>query len=426
MTPPSSKSISRWKAALVAAGSVLGLWILFSWLGFAAPQEPTFDELFMMPVVEELAERWPALSVFWDYEDTKGPTFLVPAAILFDAGIGLDGLRLINLCIAICSAGLLGMLVRQRWHSAALAGVLVAMLPYHTVLSHLFMSEPSFVFGSIILGILATTGPKGEPGVWRPLAFGLGLTILLHHRAHAVVPAMAATLVAFQRDGSPAWRYALAGFAAGIFRLPLYFEWGGLVSPEYASRYGLGFSPEAVVYLLGALAPLVWVGLPLGWSRQPRLMIWVGFLGVVLSAVAGPDLFSTDGGVRLDGTSPLRFQGLLAAAILKLPLGTQPFALHLAVAVGTMGLTGLYLQLPKSALSQYDEFPRYGWYLLTFGCLLYLATRGAVYDRYLLCFACGLPVLLIRHTPGWAVAAQGCFWMLLTLWSASNWLLPPS
>ena len=56
-----------------------------------------------------------------------------------------------------------------------------------------------------------------------------------------------------------------------------------------------------------------------------------------------------------------------------------------------------------------------------FWILLYIATRGAVYDRY--CFACGLPVLLVRHAPGWAVAAR-CFWLLLTLWSTSNWLLP--
>ena len=223
----------------------------------------------MLPVVEQLADLWPDPAVLWEFEDTKGPAFFVPAAILFNAGIGLEGLRLINLLVAICSAGLVGMLVTTRWHSAVLGGVLLTLLPYHTVLSHLFMSEPSFVLGSIILGLLATTGPKGEPGVWRPLAFGLVLTILLHHRAHAVVPAAAAVLVALQRDGSPAWRYGLAGFVAGLLRLPLYVEWGGLVSPEYANRYGLGFSPEAVVYLLGALAPMVWVGVPLDGSKNP-------------------------------------------------------------------------------------------------------------------------------------------------------------
>ena len=246
------------------------------------------------------------------------------------------------------------------------------------------MSEPSFVLGSIILGLLATTGPKGEPGVWRPLAFGLVLTILLHHRAHAAVPAAAAVLVALQRDGSPAWRYGLAGFVAGLLRLPLYVEWGGLVSPEYANRYGLGFSPEAVVYLLGALAPMVWVGVPLGMVKKPKLLAFMGVLAVAIALVAGPDLSSSDGGIRPDGTSPLRFQGLLATAVLKLPLGMQSFALPLAVAVGTMGLTGLYLQLPKPGRNENDGFPRYGWYLLAFGCLLYIATRGAVYDLSLI------------------------------------------
>jgi hypothetical protein len=117
---------------------------------------------------------------------------------------------------------------------------------------------------------------------------------------------------------------------------------------------------------------------------------------------------------------------LFAAALLKLPIGTQALALPLVVGVGAMGLTGLYLQLPKVGLDEQDGFSKYGWYLLAFGCLLYVATRGAVYDRYLLCFGCGLPILLVRHAPGWAVAVQGCFWMLLTLWSASNWLLPNS
>ncbi len=299
-----SKSIPSWLGGLVAAGSAFGLWMVVSWLGFTAPSTLTFDERFMLPVVEQLADRWPDPAVLWDFEDTKGPAFFVPAAVLFNAGVGLEGLRLINLLVAIGSAGLVGTLVTTRWHSAAMVGVLVTVLPYHTVLSHLFMSEPSFVLGSIILGLLATTGPKGEPGVWRPLTFGVVLTILLHHRAHAVVPAAAAVLVAFQRDGSPAWRYGLAALVAVILRLPLYVEWGGLVSPGYASRYGFGFSPEAMVYLLGALTPLVWVGVPLGWSRQPKPMLWVGLLAVLLAVVAGPDLFSTDGGLRPDGTPP--------------------------------------------------------------------------------------------------------------------------
>ena len=151
-------------------------------------------------------------------------------------------------------------------------------------------------------------------------------------------------------------------------------------------------------------------------------MAWVGIAAIIMVLVAGPDLSSPDGGVRPDGTFPLRFQGLFATAVMKLPLGVQSFVLPLAVAAGMMGLTGLYLQLPKLGLDEDDGFPRYGWYLLAFGCLLYAATRGAVYDRYLLCFGCGLPILLVRHTPGWAIGAQGSLWLLLTLWSANQWL----
>ena len=161
MTPRSPKPIPSWQGALAAAGSVFGLWMVLSCLGFAAPSDLTFDERFMLPVVEQLADLWPDPPYFGNLRTPKDLPF-VPAAILFNAGIGLEGLRLINLLVAICSAGLVGMLVTTRWHSAVLGGVLLTVLPYHTVLSHLFMSEPSFVLGSIILGLLATTGPKGN------------------------------------------------------------------------------------------------------------------------------------------------------------------------------------------------------------------------------------------------------------------------
>ena len=135
MTSQTSKSIPSWQGGLLAAGTTFGLWMVISWLGFAAPSDLTFDERFMLPVVEQLADLWPDPAVLWEFEDTKGPAFFVPAAILFNAGIGLEGLRLINLLVAICSAGLVGMLVTTRWHSAVLGGVLLTVLPYHTVLS---------------------------------------------------------------------------------------------------------------------------------------------------------------------------------------------------------------------------------------------------------------------------------------------------
>ena len=64
MEPSSPNPISPLQAGLVAASSVLGLWMLLWWLGFAAPVHSTFDERFMLPVVEELAERWPEPSVW--------------------------------------------------------------------------------------------------------------------------------------------------------------------------------------------------------------------------------------------------------------------------------------------------------------------------------------------------------------------------
>lgn len=405
-------------SGLMAAAGACGFWGLLWLIGFAAPAELTFDERFMIPVVDRLSSLWPDWSILWDFEDTKGPGFFVPAAILSSWGVGLEGLRLTNLMLSMCSAGILGIVAKKGWRAAAATGLLLAVLPYHTVLSHLFMSEPSFVLGSIILGTIATTGPRGEPGIWRPVAFGLVLTVLLHHRAHAVVPAAAAILVALQRDGSPSWRYAMAGCIAGVLRLPLYIEWDGLVSPMYADRYGLGFSPESVVYLLGALTPFVLVGIPLGLQRSPRLLLWIGGLTALAALWATPDLMSLDGG------SVRRYQGLMASALLPLPQSVQPIALALGAAAGAMGLMGLNRCLPSQRFAAKDGFGHYAWYLLFFGCLLYVATRGAVYDRYLLCFAAGLPILLVRHTPGWATLAQGVIWITLTLCSASTWLNP--
>ena len=122
---------------------------------------------------------------------------------------------------------------------------------------------------------------------------------------------------------------------------------------EYANRYGLGFS-QTVVYLLGALAPMVWVGVPLGWAKKPKLLACLeSWRSPLLWWLPRPFEFRWWDPTR---QRPLRFQGLLPLqsscsrhAIIRTPI---------AVAVGTMGLTGLYLQLPKRGPNENDGFPR--------------------------------------------------------------------
>ena len=174
-----------------------------------------------------------------------------------------------------------------------------------------------------------------------------------------MVPAAAAVLVAASTGWLSSWRTDLPDSlpASCDCRCTL----NGVAWSALNTQVGM-----ALVSLLkqwcicsAALAPLVWVGIPLGWSRQPKPMLLVGCL--LYSWPSCQDRISSAPMVASDPTAhPPRFQGLLATAILMLPLGMQSFALPLAVAVGTMGLTGLYLQLPKPGPNENDGFPGTG------------------------------------------------------------------
>ena len=118
MTIQTTKSIPSWLGGLVAASGAFGLWMVVSWLGFTAPSELTSTRGSCCRWWSNLLAR-PRGAL--GFEDTRDRPFS-SAAVLFNAGIDLEGLRLINLLLAICSAGLVGTLVTTRWHSAAMVG----------------------------------------------------------------------------------------------------------------------------------------------------------------------------------------------------------------------------------------------------------------------------------------------------------------
>ena len=130
MTSQTSKSTpaGRW-----ASGYRHDVWAMDGafMAGVAAPSDLTFDERFMLPVVEQLADLWPDPPC-WEFEDTR--TCLLSRGNFVQCRIGLEGLRLINLLVAICSAG------RACWsqHDGIRPYwvMLLTLLPYHTVLSH--------------------------------------------------------------------------------------------------------------------------------------------------------------------------------------------------------------------------------------------------------------------------------------------------
>ena len=198
------------------------------------------------------------------------------------------------------------------------------------------MSEPSFVLEDH-LGLLAATGPKGnrEFGDHWPRVGSDHSSTSPSTPWFRLQPRLVASA-----GWPPAWRYGLYRFVAALAcRCTLNgAAWSARIAP-IATDWG---SHRKRWYLLGA--PMVWVGVQ-GWVKKPKLLAFMGILAVAIALVAGPDLSSSDG-----GSDPRHIPSFPRASyhpVLGLPLGMQSFALPLAVAVGTMGLTGLYLHCPN-------------------------------------------------------------------------------
>jgi hypothetical protein len=394
-----------------------------------------WDEGLMRPIVLAIVEGGWTVATLLDYQDTKGPVFFVLYAAWGEiAGTGLARLRLLSIACFVLAALPASALARRAGldgRRTLLAVALLCLLPYHAVVGQLFMSEPSFVLGSLCLAAIAVRGlAPGRPGAsWiEPLAFGLLLAVLLHHRVHVVALAGATLLAATLQFGRRSWPWWLAVVLAGLARLPLYVRWGGLVGSEYQDALGLGLRLSSLTYLAMAALPctvtLLWPVLASG--RPARSWIFAGALGgAVLGAVAVPDLSLPTEGHAL-------FLGVIASALR--PLASQPALLRLVIialaALGTAALTATALiswlgepgdDADETALT----IERLAGGTLLVGWALYGLTRGVVFDRYLLPFLVLMPLLLVRRVPPWLLALQAVGLAVILGGLVLSWLLQP-
>ncbi|MHC4992584.1 MAG: hypothetical protein ACYTGC_16560 [Planctomycetota bacterium] len=381
-----------------------------------------WDEGVMRAVVRTIVEGGWTVEHLLDYQDTKGPVFFWTYAALAEiVGAELNGLRWVSIGFFVASGLPLGLLAASLGlgvrRTGALAALLV-LLPYHGVLGQLFMSEPSFLFGSLLIAVVFVHGLSGaataadahRPAALGPLVFGVLVAVLLHHRVHVVAMAGAAVLVATWRDGWRSWPWWVAAFVAGLARLPLYLRWGGFVGSEYQDVLGLGLRLTSLTYLLIAALPctavMVWPALAEPrWRRRWPLLAAGAVAGGGLGLLAVPD-------VTLPTSGQASFMGVAATTLR--PLAEHTTLLTLAVtslaALGGTALTATVLVGLDGEGDRHEGraviLDRLAVITLLLGWSLYGLTRGVVFDRYLLPFVVLLPVLWVRRLPGWLLALQ--------------------
>ncbi len=379
-------------------------------------RDAVFDEPFIrVPIDALLRDGWTVERAI-DFKETKGPALIWAYALLGEVvGGELNDLRLVSM-LFFAGATVPLLLIARRAGLGGLDLILVAgfyvLLPHNAVLGQLLMSEPSFIFGSLWLvwAFLWGLGDEKTPPrpVAGPLLFFLILSILLHHRVHAVAFAGAAVIVAFERDRWRSWPWLAACAAAGLSRVPLWVRWGGLVAPEYESMHGLGFDLDSLTYLAAAWTPFiaVFLGSSLGDARlRPR--VWIGGCAGVLLSVLGPA--SPAGKVFFGDRSYFRFQGFISTGVRALvPAGAlQTIAVGALAVAGSasMGaLAGIGWKLP--ATSGRGAVVRFQVLTLLVGSCIYVLGRGYVFDRYLAGWALLLPIVWVACLPRVLQAVQ--------------------
>jgi len=434
--------------AIVLAAIVL-MAVTLAVRSLAAPplDPPIWDEPVMLPVVTAIEEQGWTTATLIDYEDTKGPVFFALYAASVAGGADYDDptdllrdLRRTSRILFVAGGiVLVGLIVTRaappgREIAWGLAGAAAWMLlPYNLLLGQLFMSEPSFSVGVLLLvlaflgtspaaGTSASGGARPRRTAWRgPVVAGVVLALLLHHRIHAVVWAGAIVLVATWREGPGAWRWWFAFALAGLARVPLMLRWDGLVTEAYQDRYGFGFRLESLTYLAAALAPYTAVLLVARWLDPERrragghggglLVLGAGLAGGLLAVIAPP---------RLD----LTYLGMTATALRALPgpALVESAVLGLLAALGLAGLAAGFVNAARSGISaRRRRLEVLALLPLVLGWGLYALTRGDVYDRYLLAFSLLLPIVWLDVRPRALVAVQGLGLLMLLVLGFEAW-----
>jgi hypothetical protein len=411
----------RWAAAsmlfivLVAFG--------LRWGTEVTQRGPLFDERWITrPIAEIIRHGWTVQTAI-DFQETKGPALIWPYAavgtVLIDdplevAGIDapaggaggwaahaweppIDGgpapappgmlaaLRLISiLCFVLAVVPLLVLASASgiRGPPLLLVTVLFTLLPQMAIFGQIVMGEASFVLlGLSLFAVVAWACGAGNGVQHRiagPILYGLLLAVLLHSRPHAAAFAPAVCIALFSRESWRSWPWWLASILAAVVRIPLWIRWDGLVSSDFSNLHGMGLRLDSLTYLAAGMALFLGVFL-LAWIVYPSHATgprpgrrWVlGGLGVVF-AFAG----SKQGSPRGDRSD-------------------QVWSIVLRVQALT----------------------------LAFGWLLYAATRGFVFDRYLLAWAMALPLAWVILLPRWLIGIQTAVLALAAMYHVYIWLM---
>lgn len=375
---------------------------------------PVFDEKFITAPIVDLIELGWSVETAIDFRETKGPGMVWPYAIINQfIGHDLNDIRLTS--VGFFVAGffplcLLAMRCRMRGIELALVAIGYVLLPYHAILAQLVMSESSFVCGaSLLMLIVALTIGRTSSAVRVAglCATCILLSILLHHRVHAVAFAGAICLTALFVERGRSWPWWVACVIAGVSRIPLWVRWGGLVSPEFQGPHTLGLSVESLAYLGATLTPFLGVLLVYVLAYRRRFTLWwlpmAGMgIGLVLSLVAMPDLQQR---LPLLDSEVLRYQGIAATLVRRLAGETGLFSDTMLAGLMMIGLGGLgglaAIAFNRSGKTTEDVVCQLCFWSFACGWLLYLLTGSVVYDRYPLAWAVLLPVVWTRELPRW-------------------------
>jgi hypothetical protein len=473
----------RWAAAsmlfivLVAFG--------LRWGTEVTQRGPLFDERWITrPIAEIIRHGWTVQTAI-DFQETKGPALIWPYAavgtVLIDdplevAGIDapaggaggwaahaweppIDGgpapapprmlaaLRLISiLCFVLAVVPLLVLASASgiRGPPLLLVTVLFTLLPQMAIFGQIVMGEASFVLlGLSLFAVVAWACGAGNGVQHRiagPILYGLLLAVLLHSRPHAAAFAPAVCIALFSRESWRSWPWWLASILAAVVRIPLWIRWDGLVSSDFSNLHGMGLRLDSLTYLAAGMALFLGVFL-LAWIVYPSHATgprpgrrWVvGGLGVgVLLGVLAPVMPSVHGGFDL-AVQHDRFQGVAATISRTLAgpgLGGSAVVALLAV-IGLGGLGALFAFAGSKQGSPRGDRSDQVWSIvlrvqaltLAFGWLLYAATRGFVFDRYLLAWAMALPLAWVILLPRWLIGIQTAVLALAAMYHVYIWLM---
>jgi len=259
----------------------------------------TFDEKYITAPIDNLITKGWSVETAIDYQETKGPAMIWPYAFVGKLlGGTLNDLRLISVWCSVLAVGVLAwiaVLCGVRKKTLYLVAIGWMLLPYNLVMSELVMGEISFLLlellavACFVWGIAHRTSKSHK--ILAPVLYCLTITIALHSRIHVVPVAGGVCLAAFMLLGWRSWPWWLASLIAGLLRIPLWYRWGGLVSPEYQSLHGLGFRLESMAYLAAALVPFVGVFAVEAWRRTTSRAYLITFFpsrdGIVCGRDAG-------------------------------------------------------------------------------------------------------------------------------------------